>query len=117
MLRAMMVASIAFSVSLTYMPDTADACGVKLTVRSPKLRGNKKSMNPSKILIVGKKDAALQKKLRKAGHTVEYASTASGAKSQNYGLVIADKEQLSQSKSSFEGTRVIQKRGTSRSTA
>jgi peptidoglycan-associated lipoprotein len=116
MLRAMMVASIAFSVSLTYLPDTADACGVKLTVRSPKLRSNKKSANPSKILVVGEKDKTLVKKLRKAGHTVEEANRVDRAPSKDYGLVIADASNMDSAKSEFDDARVIQKRSTSRST-
>lgn len=119
MLRAMMLASIAFAVAVatTHTTQTAEACGVKLTVRSPSVTNNKQSSNPSKILIVGDKDSDLQKSLRQAGHTVEHASTATGAKKSGYQLVIADSDSFDSAVESFQGVQVVKKRGTSRSTA
>lgn len=117
MIRTMLVASIAFCVSLAYTPTFAEACGVKLTVRSPKANKSRRSSNPSKILIVGKRDSDLQKKLRRAGHTVVHASTASKARKAKYGLVIADRSAYKDARDSFSDVQIVARRRSSRSTA
>jgi outer membrane protein OmpA-like peptidoglycan-associated protein len=108
----MLVASIAFGVAMTYEAQTADACGVKIATKAPKVRrGGVKSKHRSKILLIGRKDSALKKKLEKAGHSVEQASSVDAAKSSRYGLVIADANQMDAAKGRFR--HVLQKKSKS----
>src|SRR3954453_714904 len=69
----------------------ADACGVKLTVKSSTPRkGVARTANPSDILLLGNPPRRLQSDLSAAGHLADVAPTASGAKTKHYAVVIAD---------------------------
>jgi peptidoglycan-associated lipoprotein len=90
----------------------ADACGVKLTVKSS---GPRKSVahtsNPSDVLLLGNPPRRLELDLTAAGHRVEVAPTASAAKRKSYAVVITDANLQDDARSNFPGAVVIVRSG------
>ena len=95
----------------------ADACGVKLTVKAPRVKKKvKPSDNPSRILLVGNPPRKLAASLSQAGHTVEVAENPSEAnKSKRYGVVVADREKVEDAENEFPNAWVIPRSGSLRS--
>lgn len=81
---------LALSLSLLVAREhTADACGVKMTVRSPGPRkAIPRSANASNILIIGQPPPRLQRDLSAAGHRVDVANNPGAAKRESYAVVI-----------------------------
>lgn len=80
----------ALTLSLLVVRDhTADACGVKMTVKSPGPRkAVQRSQNASNILIIGEPPPRLQRDLAAAGHRVDVANNPGAAKRETYAVVI-----------------------------
>jgi outer membrane protein OmpA-like peptidoglycan-associated protein len=74
-----------------HAPPKAEACGVKLTVKSknPK-KAVTRSSNPSNVLLLGSPPPRLERELTAAGHRVEVAREPNSAKRKTYAVVIAD---------------------------
>jgi len=90
----------------------ADACGVKLTVKSSTPRkAVARTSNPSDVLLLGNPPRRLELDLAAAGHRVEVAPTASAAKRKSYGVVIADSNLEDEARSSFNGAVVVVRSG------
>jgi outer membrane protein OmpA-like peptidoglycan-associated protein len=83
---------LALSLSLLVVPSaeqTADACGVKMTVKSPGPRkAIARTANASNILIIGAPPPRLQRDLAAAGHHVDVAANPGAAKKETYAIVI-----------------------------
>jgi outer membrane protein OmpA-like peptidoglycan-associated protein len=90
----------------------ADACGVKLTVKSSSPRkAVARTSNPSDILLLGNSPRRLELDLRSAGHRVEAAPTTSAAKRESYAVVIVDASLQDEARSSYPGAIVIVRSG------
>lgn len=90
----------------------ADACGVKLTVKSSAPRkAVTRTSNPSDILLLGNPPRRLESDLSAAGHRVEVAPTASAAKRKSYAVVITDAGLQAEAQSSFPDAVVIVRSG------
>lgn len=90
----------------------ADACGVKLTVKSSAPRkAVARTSNPSDILLLGNPPRRLESDLAAAGHRVEVAPTASAAKRKSYAVVITDANLQVEAQSSFPDAVVIVRSG------
>lgn len=90
----------------------ADACGVKLTVKSSAPRkAVAHTSNPSDLLLLGNPPRRLELDLTAAGHRVEVAPTASAAKRKSYAVVITDGNLQEEARSSFPGAIVVVRSG------
>jgi outer membrane protein OmpA-like peptidoglycan-associated protein len=90
----------------------ADACGVKLTVKSSAPRkAVARTSNPSDVLLLGNPPRRLELDLTAAGHRVEVAPSASAAKRKSYAVVITDNSLQGEARSSFPGAIVIVRSG------
>ncbi len=90
----------------------ADACGVKLTVKSSAPRkAVARTSNPSDILLLGNPPRRLESDLSAAGHRVEVAPTAGAAKRKSYAVVITDAGLQAEAQSSFPDAVVIVRSG------
>lgn len=90
----------------------ADACGVKLTVKAPRVKKRvDRSDNPSRILLLGEPPRTLAVSLSRAGHTVDVAEEPDRARNKQYDLVVADPEQVDEARSSYPGTQVVTRTG------
>jgi peptidoglycan-associated lipoprotein len=90
----------------------ADACGVKLTVKSSAPRkAVARTSNPSDVLLLGNPPRRLELDLTAAGHRVEVAPTASAAKRKSYAVVITDASLQDEARSNFAGAIVVVRSG------
>jgi peptidoglycan-associated lipoprotein len=90
----------------------ADACGVKLTVKSSSPRkAVARTSNPSDILLLGNSPRRLELDLTSAGHRVEAAPTTAAAKRQSYAVVITDANLQDEARSTYPGAIVIVRSG------
>lgn len=114
MTRIVLVAVTVLSLVITYTAP-AYACGVKLTVKAPRVKKKvKPSDNPSRILLVGEPPNRLTSSLSEAGHSVEVAEEPNDAKRERYAVVIADREKVDESQSRFPRSPVIARSGSTR---
>lgn len=114
MTRIVLVGITVLSLVLTYTAP-AYACGVKLTVKAPRVKKKvKPSDNPSRILLVGEPPNRLTSSLSEAGHSVEVAEEPTDAKRERYAVVIADREKVDESQSRFPRSPVIARSGSTR---
>lgn len=90
----------------------ADACGVKLTVKSstPR-RAVARTSNPSDILLLGNPPRRLESDLSAAGHRVDVAPAAASVKHKPYAVVIADASLQDEAKSNFPDSVVLIRSG------
>jgi outer membrane protein OmpA-like peptidoglycan-associated protein len=100
---------------VAYMPEArADACGVKLTVKAPRVKKRvDRSDNPSRILLLGEPPRTLAVSLSRAGHTVDVAEEPKGAQGKQYDLVVADPDQVDEARSTYPGAQVVTRTGSS----
>jgi outer membrane protein OmpA-like peptidoglycan-associated protein len=100
---------------VAYVPEArADACGIKLTVKAPRVKKRvDRSDNPSRILLLGEPPRTLAVSLSRAGHTVDVAEEPERAQSKQYDLVVADPDQVDEARSSFPGAQVVTRTGSS----
>ncbi len=90
----------------------ADACGVKLTVKSSTPRkAVARTSNPSDILLLGNPPRRLESDLSAAGHRVDVAPTASAVKRKPYAVVIADASLQDEARSKFPDAIVLVRSG------
>jgi len=90
----------------------ADACGVKLTVKSSSPRkAVARTSNPSDILLLGNPPRRLEIDLAAAGHRVEVAPNAAAAKKKSYALVITDAKLQDEARTTFPDSPVVVRSG------
>lgn len=113
MTRILIILVTALAVTIGYTTPS-DACGVKLTVKSPKVKKRvKRTSYPSHILVLGTPPSRrLSRWLNQAGHTVETTKTSSSAKRKDYAVVIADPEKVEEARQNFPRSRVVTRSGT-----
>ena len=98
----------ALMIEMVAPPPPAEACGVKLTVKSRAPRkAVARSSNPSEVLLLGRPPRRLERDLTAAGHRVEVAPTAAAAKKKNYAVVIADSDKQNEARTSFSESVVM----------
>jgi len=86
----------------------ADACGVKLTVKSSSPRkAVARSSNASDILLVGNPPRRMELDLTAAGHRVDVAPSVAAAKDKKYAVVIADDRSQADARTRFPGAVVL----------
>lgn len=91
----------------------ADACGVKLTIKAPRVKKRvQRSDYPSRILLLGDPPRKLAVDLSRSGHSVDVAEEPREAK-KNYDLVVADPDKVDEARASYPGTRVVTRTGNS----
>jgi peptidoglycan-associated lipoprotein len=91
-----------------HAPPPADACGVKLTVKSQTPRkAVARTSNPSDVLLLGDPPRRLERDLAAAGHRVDVAPNAAAAKKKPYAVVIVDSSMQDEARTSFAGSTVI----------
>jgi outer membrane protein OmpA-like peptidoglycan-associated protein len=85
----------------------ADACGVKLIVKTPNPRqAVARSSRPSDVLLLGTPSHRLTRDLSARGHKVEVATDAGSAKRQNYAAVMTDQAHADAARAKF-GNEVV----------
>lgn len=91
----------------------ADACGVKLTVKSPVARrAVARTTRPSHLLLLGTPPRRLERDLSAAGHSVEVASNSSAAKRKSYALIIVgSNDQATEARAKFGDSIVVVRSG------
>jgi outer membrane protein OmpA-like peptidoglycan-associated protein len=90
----------------------ADACGVKLTIKSSAPRkAVAHTSNPSEVLLVGNPPRRLERDLVAAGHKVEVVPTPAAAKRQQYAVVIVDSKQQDDARAKFASSTVVVRSG------
>jgi len=89
----------------------ADACGVKLTIKSaPPRRAAVHTARGTSVLLLGR-SAGLKGDLSKAGNQVEVANDPSSAKRENYGVVVTDPSMADDARERFPRSVVIVRSG------
>lgn len=98
-----------------YSPPPADACGVKLTIKSSAPRKAprvKHSSNPSNVLLLGTPPRRLERDLAAAGHKVDIARTPEQARhDKQYAVVITDPAMQAQARANFKDSKIIVRSG------
>lgn len=103
------LAFLAFELS---SPAPADACGVKLVVKTKTPRKTvARSSNPSRLLLVGTPPHRLERELAAAGHDVEVAPSLGDAKRTSYAVVVVDNKQAGETKAKFPDAAVVVRSG------
>lgn len=91
-----------------HAPQPADACGVKLVVKTPNpRRAVAKSAHPSNVLLVGTPPNKLRRELTAKGHNVEVAPDPDAAKRDSYAVVLTDASHAGEAKARFGDNAVI----------
>lgn len=85
----------------------ADACGVKLTIKTQGPRKATTSANKSSILLIGSQSGRLKRELSAAGHTVDTASSPSSASKKQYAVVVVDQQQGDAAREAFPNSTVV----------
>ena len=114
MLRIAVIFITGLALSIGYQPTpVADACGVKLTVKSPRVKKRvRRTSHPSHVLVLGRPPSKkLARWLKQAGHTVEITQNAKDTKRKDYAIVISDPEKVNEARSQFPKTRVVTRSG------
>ncbi|MDB4961823.1 MAG: OmpA/MotB domain protein [Myxococcales bacterium] len=89
-------------------PAPAEACGVKLNVKSSKpKKAIARTSNPSHLLLLGSPPKKLVGDLSAAGHDVEVAPTPARAKRKQYAVVIVDNADTAAEARSQFGTSIV----------
>lgn len=90
----------------------ADACGIKLVIKtSTPRKAVARSSNPSHLLLVGTPPHRLERELSAAGHDVEVEPTPAQAKRNNYAVVVVDAAHADEARSKFPSSVVIVRSG------
>lgn len=94
-------------------PAPAEACGVKLTIKtSAPRKAVPRTSRPSHVLLVGTPPRRLERDLSAAGHDVETASTTSAAKRESYAVVIVDStDQATEAKQKYPEATIVVRSG------
>ena len=93
-------------------PPPADACGVKLTVKSSAPRkAVARTSNPSDVLLLGEPPRRLEIDLSAAGHRVDVAPNTAAAKKKPYAVVVTDAKLQNEARSSYPNSVVVVRSG------
>ena len=93
-------------------PAPADACGIKLVIKtSTPRKAVARSSNPSHLLLLGTPPHRLERELAQAGHDVEVEATPADAKRSSYQVVVVDSRQADEARAKFPSAVVIVRSG------
>jgi outer membrane protein OmpA-like peptidoglycan-associated protein len=93
-------------------PITADACGIKLTIKTTTPRkAVARSSNPSHMLILGTPPRRLERELSAAGHDVETAPDVGSAKRDSYAVVVTDEAHEGEARAKFGKATIVVRSG------
>ncbi len=115
-MRATIVWSIAVCLGLG-LETEADACGLKLTIKSTKInRPVTPSKHPSRVLVLGDSPDALTTALKRAGHNVETAESLDAVRGNDYQVIlVSDRGQVQKAQATWGDAEVLAMRsGTTR---
>ncbi len=108
----LMLACLLLSTAVTMHVTPADACGVKLTVKStPPRKAVSHSSNPSDILILGDPPSRFKRDLSAEGHRVDVAATPGDAKKKNYAVVVTDASMQADARQNFTSSLIVVRSG------
>lgn len=110
-----LVILLAASVAFVAYEKPAEACGVKLTIKSPRVRRAARSPNPSRILLLGDPPRSLARDLSRKGHSVDVASSADETSRRDYDVVVADQNKVAEAEQNFPNSRVVTRAGSNKS--
>jgi outer membrane protein OmpA-like peptidoglycan-associated protein len=97
---------------LTAPVPAADACGVKLTIKTPAPKKVvARSSNPSHMLLLGTPPRRLERELSDAGHDVEVAPNVGAAKRGSYAVVVTDPKEADEARAKFTGAVIVVRSG------
>jgi outer membrane protein OmpA-like peptidoglycan-associated protein len=106
------LASLFLSTAITMNPTPADACGVKLTVKStPPRKAINHTSNPSDILILGDPPSRFKRDLSAEGHRVDIASTPADAKKKTYAVVVTEPGMQQVARLNFTNSLIVVRSG------
>jgi outer membrane protein OmpA-like peptidoglycan-associated protein len=106
------VAGVVAALVLDLHVPPADACGIKLIIKTSTPRKSiARSSNPSHLLLLGTPPHRLERELSAAGHDVEVAPNIGGAKRTSYAVVVVDLKEADESRAKFPGSFVIVRSG------
>lgn len=118
MCRRLVLVVAAFAVVFLVRETRADACGVKLNIKAPRIKKQAdRSTNPSQILLLGDPPRALSKELSSRGHKVEVAGTADEARRVKYHAIVADPDREDEARTRWPGAVVVVRRGNAKADA
>ena len=94
------------------VPQRAEACVVKLTIKgSGHRKGVARTSNPSDVLLLGSPPRRLSRDLSSAGHRVEVAPSPAAAKRKSYAVVITENQQAEEARQTFPGSVILVRSG------
>lgn len=106
------LASLLLSTAITMNATPADACGVKLTVKStPPRKAVNHTSNPSDILILGDPPSRFKRDLSAEGHRVDVASTPADAKKKTYAVVVTEPGMQQVARLNFTNSLIVVRSG------
>lgn len=118
MCRRLALVVAAFAVVLLVRETRADACGVKLNIKAPRIKKQAdRSTNPSQILLLGDPPRSLSKELSARGHKVEVAAGAEEARRVKYHAIVADPDRADEARTRWPGAVVVVRRGNAKADA
>jgi len=118
MCRRLVLVLAALATVLLVRELRADACGVKLNIKAPRVKKQAdRSTNPSQILLLGDPPRALSKELSARGHKVEVAASADEARRVKYHAIVADPDHEEEAKTRWPGALVVVRRGNAKADA
>lgn len=118
MLRLSILSGFLAMAFVAYDVPTADACGVKLTVKAPKVKkAVGRSEHPSQVLLLGEPSRKTATLLSESGHKVEVAQEADGARRKKYHVIVADASTRTSAEREWPGVIVVDGDGSPRSVA
>jgi outer membrane protein OmpA-like peptidoglycan-associated protein len=118
MYRRLVLVVAACAVVLVVRELEAGACGVKLTIKAPRVnRTPDQSSNPSRILLLGDPPRSLSKELIGRGHKVEVAGSADEARRVRYHAIVADSDHEGEARSRWPGALIVVRKGSAKENA
>ena len=106
------LACVILSAAVTMNATPADACGVRLTVKSKAPRtALARSSNPSDILILGDMPSRFKRDLSAEGHRVDIASTPADAKKKTYAVVVTNVAMQNDARQNFSNSLIVVRSG------
>lgn len=118
MYRRLVLVVAACAVVLVVRELEAGACGVKLTIKAPRVnRTPDQTSNPSRILLLGDPPRSLSKELIGRGHKVEVAGSADEARRVRYHAIVADSNHEDEARSRWPGALIVVRKGNAKENA
>jgi outer membrane protein OmpA-like peptidoglycan-associated protein len=112
-MRRLVSAICACIIVFTVRELEADACGVKLSVRPPRIRPRAPCTDADYILLLGGAPGRLSKELTSRGFAVQVASSPAAAHRARYCAIVADRASVDDAKARWPRAPIIVRKGDS----